>query len=92
MAEVSDVSGYVRPTMLPPEQTISLQKARHPCLEKQDDVQFIANDVIMNRGTTHANYSTTHLLPSDTSRFIIITGPNMGGYADIIDMCMADRC
>lgn len=26
--------------------------ARHPCLEVQDDVAFIANDIALERGTT----------------------------------------
>lgn len=29
---------------------VVLQDARHPCLEMQDDVEFIANDVSMQKG------------------------------------------
>ncbi|EPE03362.1 dna mismatch repair protein msh-2 [Ophiostoma piceae UAMH 11346] len=46
-----------------------LREARHPCLEMQDDVQFITNDVTLDR--------------SDSS-FLIITGPNMGGKSTYI--------
>lgn len=61
---------YTRPIVHPrgTGNTI-LKEARHPCLEMQDDVSFIPNDVSLVRGK---------------SEFLIITGPNMGGKSTYI--------
>lgn len=49
---------------------ISLEESRHPVLEVQDDVSFIANDI-----------NLANVLDSP---FAIITGPNMGGKSTYI--------
>jgi len=63
-------TAYVRPKLHPrgTGNTI-LKEARHPCMEMQDDISFITNDVSLVRSQ---------------SEFLIITGPNMGGKSTYI--------
>ncbi|KAA8646090.1 hypothetical protein EYZ11_003734 [Aspergillus tanneri] len=69
-ASVHAPTSYVRPKMHPrgTGNTV-LKEARHPCMEMQDDISFITNDVSLIR---------------DESSFLIITGPNMGGKSTYI--------
>jgi DNA mismatch repair protein MSH2 len=63
-------TSYVRPKIhTRGEGNTILLEARHPCMEMQDDIQFITNDVRLTRGE---------------SSFLIITGPNMGGKSTYI--------
>lgn len=61
---------YVKPEILSPTQRkLCFSQLRHPILELQDQISFIANDVEFEEGT---------------STFHIITGPNMGGKSTYI--------
>ncbi|KAG7201856.1 hypothetical protein KM043_004574 [Ampulex compressa] len=69
-AAVNANKPYVRPQMLPSEAgEFNLVQVRHPCLEVQEGIDYIANDVCFKRGKCH---------------FCIITGPNMGGKSTYI--------
>ncbi|CAF1022666.1 unnamed protein product [Adineta ricciae] len=67
---IASVNGnYIRPVLSNEKQQIHLVDSRHPCVEKQDNMNFISNTVELDR--------TKH-------RFQIITGPNMGGKSTYI--------
>jgi DNA mismatch repair protein MSH2 len=64
--------GYCRPELTDGEEDglgIVLKAARHPCVELQDNVDFIPNDVSLVFGE---------------SSFCLVTGPNMGGKSTFI--------
>lgn len=69
-AACSAPKAYVRPKLTPcgVGDTVLVQ-ARHPCLECQDGVTYIPNDVRFERGSRE---------------LLIITGPNMGGKSTYI--------
>lgn len=63
-----------------------MKQARHPCLEVQDDINFIANDHVMLKGKCGCTVSG---VPSSSfslgsGEFQILTGPNMGGKSTYI--------
>ncbi|GAB6032645.1 MutS-like protein [Chamberlinius hualienensis] len=64
IAATTPMINYVKPKMLTKGSgIIRLTKARHPCVELQDGICFVPNDVTFD----------------EEKRFLIVTGPNMGG-------------
>ncbi|XP_055591799.1 DNA mismatch repair protein spellchecker 1 isoform X2 [Uranotaenia lowii] len=70
VAAASAPEPYIRPNMHPEGAgQLNLKQLRHPCLELQEDVNFIANDAVFTK---------------DETTMYIITGPNMGGKSTFI--------
>lgn len=65
-------NGYCKPLLSDSEEDglgIELKQARHPCVELQEGVEFIPNDISLVFGS---------------SSFLLVTGPNMGGKSTYI--------
>lgn len=84
MADVSVSNNYIRPIIFSFGENIVLKEARHPCLETIDEITFIPNDVKLEKGINVRISIITLFL--DNSKFVIITGPNMGGKSTYIRM------
>ena len=71
-----------------------MKNARHPCLEMQDDIAFIANDVSLIRGLSVVGMCVFNIIYVfvDNDMFQIITGPNMGGKSTYIRMVYLSVC
>ena len=72
LSHVAAYHNYVRPELTDDEADgngIILRAARHPCVELQENVDFIPNDVSLVFGN---------------ESFLLITGPNMGGKSTYI--------
>ncbi len=59
---------YIKPTILPIGSKIDLKSSRHPVVELMKAEKYIPNDVLLD----------------ETSRLMIITGPNMAGKSTYI--------
>jgi DNA mismatch repair protein MutS len=68
LAEVAVRRGFARPQMHDGDE-IEIKGGRHPVIEVFSDEPFIPNDLYMN---------------NSTERFLIITGPNMGGKSSFL--------
>jgi DNA mismatch repair protein MutS len=68
LAEVAVRRRYVRPAVHEADE-IEIVSGRHPVVEVFSDEPFIPNDLYMN---------------NSTERFLIITGPNMGGKSTVL--------
>ena len=66
---------YVKPSVLEKGSgSLILQDARHPCLEVQDEVSFIPNDIEMGKGNQDLSATPNHANSHpDKSEFQIIS-------------------
>ena len=68
LAQVAGERGYVRPAFVD-ESRIDVVDGRHPVMEALPGVAFVPNDL--------------HLAPA-SDRFVLLTGPNMGGKSTFL--------
>lgn len=98
IAAVSAPTPYIKPKMSDQSpRTLNLTGMRHPCLELQEDIQFIANDVDFKEEETNMYIITgkserdgifynffDHIIFNVDTIFFYQTGPNMGGKSTYI--------
>jgi DNA mismatch repair protein MutS len=69
-ASVAQKYNYTRPSFADQEScTLEIQNGRHPVLERNTSVHYIANDISINK---------------NNNRCILVTGPNMAGKSTIM--------
>jgi DNA mismatch repair protein MSH2 len=70
-AEVAGTSPgeYVRPKMYEDQRILDIKMLRHPCIEYQEEISFIPNDV---------------MLKQDETLMYVLFGPNMGGKSSYV--------
>ncbi|XP_065342598.1 DNA mismatch repair protein Msh2 [Cloeon dipterum] len=70
VAASSSSEPYCRPLLHPPGSgVLKFKQLRHPCLERQNGVDYVANDAVFDQ---------------EKERLVILTGPNMGGKSTYI--------
>lgn len=72
---LSAYNNYCRPELTDGEESgmgVKLEQARHPCVELQDNVEYIPNDVRLLYGE---------------SSFMILTGPNVSLLTRVAIRC-----
>ncbi|MGA8534250.1 MAG: DNA mismatch repair protein MutS [Candidatus Tumulicola sp.] len=63
LAQCAAERGYVRPEFVD-ESVITIEEGRHPVIDAMLPASFVPNDLVLR---------------ADTHRFVLLTGPNMGG-------------
>lgn len=92
IAAVSAPTQYVKPKMFDETpRVLDLKGMRHPCLELQENITFIANDVAFKDEETNMYIITGNNLNSNNffwirfeRNFFLTKGPNMGGKSTYI--------
>lgn len=75
LAELADGQGYVRPEVVD-ESVLEIEEGRHPVVERmQVSGQFVPNSLSLKARAGAFD---------GTSRFVLLTGPNMGGKSTVM--------
>ena len=85
-ATASVNGNYIRPTLSDGKHKIHLVDSRHPCVEKQDNINFISNTVELDRAK-HRFQIITGNRPRPCALLLLSRvhpGPNMGGKSTYI--------
>lgn len=77
---------YVRPIFSKENQKIQLVDSRHPCVEKQENINFISNTVELDRNQHRFQIITgkSFILIAFSPNISHFLGPNMGGKSTYI--------
>ena len=85
LAEIAEAHSYVRPEMID-EPLLDIEEGRHPVVERMLEAgRFVPNNLSLKAGAG-AGPAGASGEPVGPGRFVLLTGPNMGGKSTVMRM------
>lgn len=82
LAEIAEAHSYVRPEMVD-EPVLDIEEGRHPVVERMLEAgRFVPNNLSLKAGAGAGQVGG----PGGPGRFVLLTGPNMGGKSTVMRM------